>query len=284
MPKGDNSSPSVINQSSPYMIGIVQAALASAGTGGTTWNYFTGPEGIWRASASQMGASLATQLRTASPQSLMSQSVSLLTTVNANFRTRQAIKDLPHIAQSSFVELKHALVTGLPLVLGATDTDRASIAAAYMAALRQCIPPAVIGRPFALLSKWLHILFPDVFAIYDKNAAKSIKAWSDQEYEHLADFQRLQFDINNRQWVVHWDDPVWYEGILLFYQKFWDCAQITGCHIQLQAAAQQLQLAVRSASGCSGAIVTVCDLIDCHLWRSNGNSAKLGTKLGGSVE
>jgi len=264
---------------SPYLRGIVKAVVQAAQPRESTWSYFSRPsEGQWRGSATHEGAALLARLSTLGAPSVLEQATKVLSEVNRNFRTRQRDDDLGYIARESLRVLTGA--GPLPGILEATDAERRHIAQVYVDALKACRPPALAKTPFALLSKWYHTLQPEVFVIYDQNAAKSIKAWSDDEHAGLArdDIERCQFDVTNGNayWRAHWDDPRWYGGILLFYQKVWSCAQLMGKAEDLLAAAHALQAEVRNITGCRDAQITVCDLIDCHLWKSDGKADKPG--------
>jgi len=130
------------------------------------------------------------------------------------------------------------------------------------------------GRNFSLLSKWLQFCFPDTFAIYDSNAARSIEAvlkrvsleppWTNVDREQ---FQIERIGITN---------GAGYNGLLNFYRLFWDGVRSAGLQHDLQSAVSENESLLRSEPNCWDARVSGLDILDKLLWKANGSAELLG--------
>jgi len=81
---------------SEYLSGIVRASLAGAQPGGSSWEYFTSEQGIWRGCVSEEAGILVNQIAKEFVPSLIPPGSDLLKRVNNGFRTRPPIGDLEY--------------------------------------------------------------------------------------------------------------------------------------------------------------------------------------------
>ena len=260
------------------MEGIVRTALQAARPGGATFQYFK-EEAHWQGPLRQQLALLVETIPD-DPRLAREAGVILLNEVRVRYRTQRSVTgyQLEGIYDDCVQSLdeRRWLTTGPPSLLTHTPNFSADIALVYTNALKRvCQRPG--KRPFSLLSKWLHLCYPDSFVIYDRNAAASIKCWSDHTHCHLSmkAMQRLQFDVENSDWVRNWSEIGWYLGLLRFYQQFCQTAEELGLSTELQEAATGLENLLY-ASGEHQVQVSVTTIVDGLLWRANGDAATLG--------
>ncbi len=128
-------------------------------------------------------------------------------------------------------------------------------------------------RPYSLATKYLHFLLPDLFVIYDSQAAMSIWMWSLFAYgEDQPEIKALA--VAN----LSSTDGDGYVELMRFYHRVWHS---TGPELRDRAmnASQSLESLLSSVPGCKEARVSVLDLIDKHLWKCNGDPIRLGLAM-----
>ncbi len=124
--------------------------------------------------------------------------------------------------------------------------------------------------PFSLATKFLHFLFPDLFVIYDSQAAYSVWMWSlfavgDDQPESQTFLASRLTDTSGTG----------YPAMLQFYRTLWrSCSDAD--RDSARKATGSLEAMLRSQPGSDLARVTVLDLIDKHLWMGAGNPIRLG--------
>jgi len=256
-------------------LGLVRAAIASANCGATL-DYFREnayTHGPLRSRFALLAAGLAD-----SDSGFREEAVSLVGEVNGIYHTRYSVAHLSTIVDAAVSRLRQAdwLAKAPPALLSCGVSERSTVAQVYMDILRSVVRCG--GKnPWSLLTKWLHLLYPDTYVIYDQNASASIKRWSDVVNANLSEsaLDRLQFDTENRRWNGSYE-LTWYVGLLKFYQECWDVSVANGLDGDLVRAADSIQVILRRVPSSNHCRITVVDVVDCHLWRCNGDGRKLG--------
>ncbi|RYZ82966.1 MAG: hypothetical protein EOP06_20785 [Proteobacteria bacterium] len=202
-----------------------------------------------------------------------------LHTVNARYKTRAANSDLQAIYNHSLsVLLDKQWFDNAPSFYE-SDSDIEEIADTYMATLLDSCNDTK-KRNFSLVSKWLHFCLPDTFPIYDQQVVSSIKAWSDVAHTHLplTNLERLQYNIEHRHWVTHWQNPMWYLSILKFYRQLWDEIIRLELADDITRYASEIEEDMKLHKTNNKYTMTVASLMDTHLWLANGNMSKLASE------
>ncbi len=159
-----------------------------------------------------------------------------------------------------------------PRLFGATDDQAGEIASAMQEILAAFVRRGD-ARNYSLLTKWLHFCFPDTFAIYDSQAAKSIEAASARlSLAPSPGVGRDQFSYRR----ISDTSGTGYVDLLNFYRLFWDAARSSGLATGVQHAAEAAQTMLRGQPGCPDAQVSTLDILDKLLWKAEGSYEGLG--------
>lgn len=125
-------------------------------------------------------------------------------------------------------------------------------------------------RPYSLTTKYLHFLFPDLFVIYDSQAAKSIWMWGLFAY---GDGQPEAGSLTVAK--LSSTNASGYRDIMQCYHRIWhSCAPDE--RSRAVRAAKSLDAILVGEPDCQEARVSVLDLIDKHLWKCDGDPIRLG--------
>lgn len=254
---------------------IVQAAIRAALPGGRTWHYFEN-ERAWEAPMRQRfskitGAIAADKVRAQSP------AIDLLEDIGNWYK---AIWKDTRITYSVFYGCTHDVIdrrgwwsSPPPRLFGATDAETVQIAGAVEETLAE-FARRKDARNYSLLTKWLHFCFPETFAIFDGQAAKSIDVASFRVPLPPGVYGggRDQFcylrtsDTNGTGYI----------GLLNFYRLFWEAACSSGLATNVQQLADAVQAMLRGQPGCADAQVSTLDILDKLLWKAEGSQKALG--------
>lgn len=258
---------------------IINAAFKAAQSGGSTYQYYV-KNAYWQAPLRHRMALLPSMI-VADPRVAREIGLTLLNKVRIGYSTQRSTAEhqLPGIYDDflSVVTNKNWLLQEPVHLFGSSLEEAKDIAQVYVELLKR-VSKRGGKRPFSLLTKWLHQCFPQTFAIYDKNAARSVLTWSNQKLSHISstDLRRLQFDVEASYWVKRWDDPGWYLGILNFYRIFWQIAIQQEASSDIENAAEGLQNILHSQPRYSHARMTPLQVLDGLLWQANGDTSLLG--------
>jgi hypothetical protein len=203
------------------------------------------------------------------------QAAEMLRVLNANYRTRHTLDQLPIAADIVVMNIPKAAWDARLTDLSEEEAQEfgemvpAMIRKIYQA-VTQKFGNKGARRPYSLLTKYLHFLMPDLFVIYDAQAAMSIRMWSLFALGHENPASR-RFD-----WL-HLADSTGkgYGEIVSFYRLAWEFSgeqERKG----LEGAARNLQAMMRDHADLTRPRVTPLDLIDKHLWHGNGDPIRLG--------
>jgi len=187
--------------------------------------------------------------------------------LNGNYTTRYKRE---HLDEACNTILDRIPEDAASLTLFSLSDEEVSTVANVVLSTLSAIHELGQKRPFSLTTKCLHFLFPDLFVIYDAQAAWSVSMWSlfaigDEQSESQPFRVSLLSDTSGGG----------YPAMLQFYRTLWQCSSDTDRKAAGQAA-ESLQNVLRSQERNELARVTVLDLIDKHLWTGAGNPIRLG--------
>jgi hypothetical protein len=258
---------------------LVIAAIRAGKPGGITRSYFEEARG-WEAPTRQSFVELRSAIASDKDEA-QSRAIDLLKILGTRYK---AIWPDTRIEYPVFYEGAYAAVNRrgwwtapLPALFGSEKKDAAAIVRVVRDALSFF---ALRGddRHYSLLTKWLQFCFPDTFAIFDRNASKSIQVaiaalstgsgLTGMGLEHF-----LSESISRT-------NGAGYGGLLSFYRLFWNSAQAAGLAGDLESVAADNEALLRTEPGCRCARVTTLDILDKLLWKANGSANVLG--IGGS--
>jgi hypothetical protein len=256
------------------MIRIVRSAIGAASPGGKTWNYFhkeRSREANMRSVFSWIKPAISHDRESARCHAFV-----LLYQMGDWYK---AIWENTKLDFSVFYEGIYEAVgkrgwwhSPPPPLFGSSDEEAGEIAAVVRDAIAHFRKQGD-NRNYSLATKWLHLCFPEVFAIFDRYACASIA-----DVIHRIDLgpshsglSRGQF-LSRRMSETNGDG---YIGLLNFYRCFWSVACVSGLESQLLVAADQNQALLRNEPGCGTAIVSTLDILDKPLWMATGYTAPL---------
>lgn len=184
--------------------------------------------------------------------------------LNAFYRTRYPLDQLRQVSDIAFGAVDEAgWWHSEPSAVLSSPSSDASIQSQFIAETLEQVSSARLNRCYSLITKWMHFLFPDSFAICDWQAACSIQTWSYFAYS-LAESESERF----RAGILDNPNGRGYGSVLEFYHLCWQQAT-SEQRCSLHASAETLSQEV-------GAPVGVIDIIDKLLWLANGDPRKLG--------
>jgi hypothetical protein len=125
-------------------------------------------------------------------------------------------------------------------------------------------------HPYSLATKFLHFLFPDLFVIFDSQAISSIGMWSYFALDE-DELQQSRYAISK----ISAAKVGGYVDVMRFYRLVWHSSS-SELRDRAICAATSLDSIFTSRGDGKNAHASVLDLIDKHLWYSNGNPIRLG--------
>jgi len=254
---------------------IISAAIRAARPGGLTRSYFE-KEGVWEAATRQRFAEITAAVARDKAQAQY-EAIELLKVLGNRYK---AIWPDTKITYPVFYSVVCQTIDHWgwwarpsPMLYGSSDGEASVIAGVIRDALTLFVSRGD-SRNYSLLTKWLHFSFPDTFAIYDGNAARSIQEamsvlLGGEEKSGLDREQFLADRIGNT-------NGVGYIGLLNFYRLCWNAARSAGLEGDLKAAARENEELLRSEPRCGDGRESTVDVLDKLLWKANGQATLLG--------
>jgi hypothetical protein len=242
-----------------------EAAIREAGVGGSTRDYFK-KEWSWERPMRVQFLELRRVFDSGS-QFELGPVERTLGELNRRYKTRFALRNLPVLA--------HTLVTALqgepwcaarrrPELVQEADEGRDHVRLVHRVLAGCC----EIARPYSLVTKFLHFLFPAGFPIFDAQAAASIQMWGYFAFEPGEGPGFAASTLANT-------DGSGYERIAEFYRRVLH-EEAVGERRELSAAARDLEAMVGVGETDSGEYIGPIDVVDKLLWRASGNPIVLG--------
>lgn len=243
---------------------LLQAACQS-GESGAIRDYFESYRDS-EAQRRQRFAELSDQLLRG-PNRVETEAFHLLRELNADYRTRFDIRHLETAGRVILTSVDQPLRSQ---ELFALSDDEAGQVADQLPDIISGIAEKSGKRPYSLITKYLHFLFPALHVIYDSQAAQSAWMWSlfAFEDENPAIESFTYASLSDRSGKS-------YHSLVRLYKLLWQNSERQDRKRALQTA-ESLQQFLRDVPDCGNARVTVLDLIDKHLWSCNGNPITLG--------
>ena len=195
--------------------------------------------------------------------------------LNAWYGTRFKSEDVPRLRDELLGVLWQSdwLLAAPPVLFDLPD-DRLPAIVGLVTSVLQRAKAEGMKRPYSLVTKFLHFVFPTTFAIYDSQAAKSIAMW--------AVFAFDEDDANENATAAPFDEFVLgetggygYLAVLRFYRAVWDLSTPED-KAALSAQGKRMEELFCGQPGLGVARVTIVDLIDKLLWQAAGNPFRLG--------
>lgn len=213
------------------------------------------------------------------PSLARDEGVASLHGLNRDYRTRHSRPaELPRLYEELVAGVEEVgWWKGSPLqLLSCSDDEVPVISGVVEGVLARVVawPDRPGVRAYSLITKWLHFLLPDTFAIFDWQVAASIQSWSNLAQAALParDARRLQYTAS----VIGFGDGRGYIGILRFYRELWRSVRDGTLGAALQMAANEMQAIVRTVPGGESGTVNVIDVLDKLLWQAGGSPRVLG--------
>lgn len=246
---------------------LLEKAVESA-TSGAIHKYFEhwADKELGEAERRSEFSQLRKKLRTSAPDA-MDEALTLLRFVNGAYKTRLKLEWLSPLRDNLIALAKGDSVKVPLLELNENEVEqRANIIKKVLAEIQK----ATGSQPYSLSTKFLHLLLPETFVIYDSRSANSIWMWSlfaigggEPEASEYSLKKLLRTDARG------------YLSMVSFYYTAWHSAE-GNIRDRLTEAAKEIQQLLENQTGLSNTPVTVLDVIDKHLWYCDGDPILLG--------